>query len=127
MPHLVMEGGVELSNAARGLGGEVHRWGRAVLKIESCWLRGDLEAMLVEGVVVEFSRPLHPVAVVAAHRGDITVRLWSLAPVERSRAVQRWLCLVAAELQRLGAGAVKVTNISEELWSELELDVAAGL
>jgi hypothetical protein len=126
MPHLVLEGALDLEGVARSLGGELHRWGRAVLKTEAGWLRGDGRAVLVEGVVVEFSRPLHPVAVVAAHRGDTTVRLWSLAPVERTQAVQRWLCHLAVELQRLGAGPVRTTNIAEELYSELGLELSPG-
>jgi hypothetical protein len=94
-----------------------------VLKTEDCWLRADREALLVEGVVVEFSRPLHPVAVVASHHNDTVVRLWSRVSVERTRPVQRWLCVLATELQHLGLGPVKVTNIPTELWSDLDLAV----
>jgi hypothetical protein len=127
MPHLVMDGTLRLEAVVTGLGEEVRRWGRAVLKTERCWLRGDGQAVLVEGVVVEFSRPLHPVAVVAVHRGDITVRLWSLAPVERTEAVQRWLCQLAADLQSLGAGPIKATNLAEKLWSDLGLQIQPDL
>ena len=127
MPHLVMGGGLQLESIVTGLGEEVRRWGRAVLKTERCWLRGDGQAVLVEGVVVEFSRPLHPVAVVANQHHDIVVRLWSLAPVERTPAVQRWLCQLAADLQRLGAGPITATNLPEELWSDLELQFSSPL
>ncbi len=94
-----------------------------MLKNEDCWLRADREAMLVEGVVVEFSRPLHPVALVAPHHDDTIVRLWSRVSVERTRPVQRWLCLLAAELQQLGAGPLRGTNVPDELWSDLDLEV----
>jgi hypothetical protein len=104
----------------------VYRWGRAVLKTEDCWVRADGAALLLEGVVVEFSRPLHPVAVVAAHHGDTIVRLWPRAEVERTAPVQRWLCHVASELQHLGAGPVKTTNIPEDLRSGLDLVTNAG-
>lgn len=121
MPHLVLVGDVDFERVANHLPRAVHRLGRAVLKTEDCWVRWDREALLIEGVVVEFSRPLHPVAVVARHHDDTVVRLWSRASVERTRPVQRWLCLLAAELQRLGVGPVKVTNIPVELWSDLGL------
>jgi hypothetical protein len=98
-----------------------------VLKTADCWLHTGSRAMLVEGVVVEFSRPLHPVAVVAHHDQDTVIRLWSLAPVERTGAVQRWLCLVACALQRLGGGSVRVTNIRRDLWQDLDLKVAPEL
>jgi len=126
MPHLVLSGGFELARAAVALEPEVHRFERAVLKTEACWLRGDGGAMLVEGVVVEFSRPLHPMALIAPHRGDIIVRLWTRVAVERTRAVQRWLCVIAAGVQRAGAGSVLATNIAPELWSDLGMEVAAG-
>jgi len=121
MPHLVLVGGIDPEDVASRLPRTVHRVGRAVLKTEDCWLRADRAALLVEGVVVEFSRPLHPVALVAPHHDDTIVRLWSRMSVERTRPVQRWLCVLATELQRMGAGPLKVTNIPEELWSDLGL------
>lgn len=125
MPHLVLAGGIDL--AAISLEPAVHRWGRAVMKTEGSWRRVGGEALLVEGVVVEFSRPLHPVALLAPHDGDTIVRLWPTVGVERTRPVQRWLCLLAVELQRRGAGPVRVTNIPPELWRDLNLAVVPEL
>lgn len=122
MPHLVLAGGLDLASVA--VPEEVHRWGRAVIKTEGSWRRCGGEALLVEGVVVEFARPLHPVALVAPHHGDTIVRLWPVAPVERTQAVQRWLGLLAAALQRRGAGPVRLTNIPAELWQDLGLAVS---
>jgi hypothetical protein len=101
---------------------QVYRWQRAVLKTEGAWLRQDGSAILVEGVVVEYSRPLHPVALVAPRREDTVVRLWSLAPVERTDAVQRWLALLAAELQGWGAGPLLTTNIPAETLADIDLE-----
>lgn len=125
MPHLVLAGGLELAEVTPPEA--VHRWGRAVMKTEGCWRRCGGEAVLVEGVVVEHARPLHPVALVAPHQGDTIVRLWPVVAVERTHPVQRWLCLLAVELQRRGAGPVTVTNIPPELWRDLELAVAPEL
>ena len=124
MPHLVLNGPFVPTRMATLVGTEVHRWRRAVIKTENVWTRRDGQAALVEGVVVEFSRPLHPVAVVASRGEDTAIRLWSRAPVERTEPVQRWLCLIAVELQKAGAGGVLTTNIPEDLWSDLELRVA---
>jgi len=121
MPHLVLTGRVDLAEVVNRFPRTVSRLGRAVLKTEDCWLRADREALLVEGVVVEFSRPLHPVALVAPHHDNTIVRLWARVPVERTRPVQRWLCVLACELQELGAGPVRVTNIPDQLWSDLDL------
>jgi hypothetical protein len=122
MPHLVLNGEIDLEATAADLGGEAQRWGPAVLKTEASWLRSDGLAALVEGVVVEYSRPLHPVAVISLSRGDTSIRLWRLAPVERTAAVQRWLASVAAELRKRGAGPLKTTNIPGRLWEDFGLD-----
>lgn len=121
MPHLVLCGEIRLEDVAPRIGGEVQRWGPAVLKTETTWCRSDGSALLVEGVVVEHSRPLHPVAVISNNRGDTSIRLWRLAPVERTAAVQRWLATVAAELRCFGGGRLKTTNISDDLWKDLGL------
>ena len=121
MPHVILEGRVDLDRVAESLAGEVQRWGPVVLKTEASWRRSDGLALLVEGVVIEHSRPLHPVAVIAETKGDTGVRLWRLAPVERTPAVQRWLASIAGELRRHGAGALKTTNIAAELWQDLGL------
>ena len=121
MPHLILEGTVDLGRVVDGLSGAAHRWGAAVIKSEACWLRSDGRAALVEGVVVEHSRPLHPVAVISETTGDTSVRLWRQAPVERTPAVQRWLATVAGDLRRLGAGPLRTTNIAPELYQDLGL------
>ncbi len=121
MPHLVLDGWERPTRWTEGLGPSVHRWGRAVLKTSGWWRRHDDEALLVEGVVVEYSRPLHPVALVAAHHGQTIVRLWPAVTVERTRAVQRWLAVIARALQDHGAGELVATNIPRELWEDLGL------
>ena len=125
MPHIILSGTLDLETVVSSLDGEAQRWRAAVLKNEASWRRSDGLAVLVEGVVIEHSRPQHPVAVITQSHGDTSVRLWRLAPVERTPAVQRWLASIAAELQRLGAGPVKTTNIADELFDALGL-VTAG-
>lgn len=119
MPHLVLAGEPDLERLAAGIALGVVRWGRAVLKTSGWWRRHDGGALLVEGVVVELGRPLHPVALVAPHHEDTIVRLWPIVTVERTRAVQRWLALVTDSLRSSGAGALLETNLPEELWSDL--------
>jgi hypothetical protein len=126
MPHIVLRGRLAVAHVVANLQPSVERWGRAVLKTEGCWVNKDASELLVEGVVVELSRPLHPVALVAPRDNDTVVRLWRLAPVERTRAVQRWLVALAVELQRHGAGPVVVTNIPADIRSGSELCSSVG-
>jgi hypothetical protein len=122
MPHLILDRELDLRRVVDGLPREVHRWGTAVLKIEEVWARPDFRAELIEGVVVENSRAVHPVAIVATGRGSTSVRLWPRAPVERTPAVQRWLAVIAAGLRGLGGGAVETTNVANEILAELALN-----
>ena len=122
MPHVILSGSVDFKVVTSNLNNEAQRWRAAVLKIEASWRRSDDLAILVEGVVIEHSRPLHPVAVITKSHGDTSVRLWRLAPVERTPAVQRWLASIAGELRRLGAGPMKTTNIAGELLHGIGLD-----
>jgi len=121
MPHLVLDGVVDVEALLERMPREVRRWGPAVLKTEQLWLRSDGRALLVEGVVVEHSRPLHPIAVVAEHRGGTRVSLWPYAPVERTPAVQRWLAAVASDVRALSGGALRATNIQGDLLEDLGL------
>ncbi len=119
MPHLVFDTVPDPEALEGALPREPVRWGRAVLKVEGVWRRTDRPGVLVEGVVVELARPLHPVAILAPRKEQLVVRLWPLVPVERTRAVQRWLVLVAAAASRAGAGPLVSTNLPGELWQDL--------
>ncbi len=123
MPHLVLCGTVDFRRATKELDLGVVRWGRAVIKSSNLWRRSDGDALLVDGVVVELGRPLHPVALVAVRDGDTVVRLWPVVEVERTQAVQRWLGVIASGLQRLGCGAVRTTNIGAEVLGGLDLEL----
>lgn len=123
MPHLVMRGPIDFHNVAEQLNLGVTKWGRAVLKTGEKWSRSDHEAMLIDGVVVELVRPLHPIAMVAIRDGDTVIRLWPVVEVERTPAVQRWLAVIAAGLQQLGGGAVHTTNIGPEVLEGLDLEL----
>jgi len=115
MPHVILEGPVDISAILPIIGTEARRWGRAVLKTDNVWLRSDHRGLMLEGVIVEFSRALHPLALVAPHHGDTGVRLWPHLEIERTHAVQRWLALIAADLQQGGAGILKRTNIPDDV------------
>jgi hypothetical protein len=121
MPHLLLDRPIQLERVTGELTREIRRWRTAVLRTVEVWIRADGAAALVEGVVVEHSRPLHPVALINLGHGGTSVRLWDLAPIERTPAVQRWLAQLAGDLGRLGAGELRTTNISAEIWKDLDL------
>lgn len=112
MPHVVLRGAASLERAWRELPRGPWRWGRAVARVEGCFLAPEGNGMLVAGVVVELGRPLHPVLLVTLRDGATAVHLWPVVPVERTEAVQRLLVQVATELRAFGAGEVAATNLS---------------
>ena len=121
MPHLVLRDEVDFDLVLERMSKDAVKWGAAVLKTVELWRRTDGRAILIEGVVIEHSRPLHPIALISLSHGDTSVRLWRLAAVERTPAVQRWLAVVAKDLQQLGAGAVRSTNIAPALLEDLRM------
>jgi len=111
MPHVVRAGRADLEAAWRGLPSGPWRWGRMVARIEGRYLAADAVALLLQGVVVEFSRPLHPVVLVTHRRDATAVHLWPTAPVERTDGVKRLVWQVAQELTAFGAGEISSTNL----------------
>ena len=120
MPHIILRGEIDPEQVVEDFLPEVHRWDRAVLKLADSWLRKDRRAILVEGVVVELSRPLHPVILVGVQEGETHLRLWSRVDVERTWPVQRLLAVCAAGLVSYeSVGGTLSTNIPEQLWRDL--------
>jgi hypothetical protein len=113
VPHVVRQGRADLEAAWRALPRGPWRRGSAVAKIEGCYLASQGLALLVEGVVVEYGRPLHPVVLVTHRDEQTAVHLWPSAPVERTEAVKWFLAQVARELANYGAGAVVSTNLPD--------------
>ncbi len=124
MPHLLLDGSPDLSKLR--FPSEVRREGRIVMKVEHSWLRADGRAVLVEGVVVEYSRALHPVAVLTVRKNRLHLQLWPPVPVERNEGVQRWLLMLAEMLQDAGAGPLLNSNISPGLLETSGLRLAPG-
>lgn len=122
MPHLILDGAVDLQRAALKLPREARRWCTAVLKTTDVWVAIDGRALLVEGVVVEHSRPLHPVAHVTVANGETKVRLWAVVAVERTPAVQRWLAEIGRDLQALGAGKLRTNNLAAGVIDDFDPD-----
>jgi len=113
MPHVVRTGLADLEAAWRGLPAGPWRWGSAVGRVEGCYLGVGRECLLVSGVVVEWGRALHPVALVTHRGGKTAVHLWPAAAVERTDAVKRFLVEVARGLSAFGAGEVVATNLTD--------------
>ena len=85
MPHLVLSGPTALETAARRIEKNPRRWGRAVIKTEDWWTRSDGRALLVEGVVVEFSRALR----LRSSLSIMTIPAYGSGPTRESNGPRR--------------------------------------
>jgi len=113
MPHVIRRGRADLEAAWRELPRGPWRWGSVVARVEGRYLAVSGDALLVAGVVVEFGRPLHPVALVTVREDGTAVHLWPAAAIERTEAVKRFLTQVSRELTAFGAAEVLTTNLPD--------------
>ncbi|MDW7968149.1 MAG: hypothetical protein RMI39_08530, partial [Thermoanaerobaculum sp.] len=61
MPHVILAGHVDLERAWRRFPSGPFRLGKAVVRVEGRYLSSSQRELLLQAVVVEFGRPLHPV------------------------------------------------------------------
>uniref|UniRef100_A0A7C2NJA5 Uncharacterized protein n=1 Tax=Thermoanaerobaculum aquaticum TaxID=1312852 RepID=A0A7C2NJA5_9BACT len=119
MPHVILSGQADLARAWQEFPEGPFRFGNAVARIEGRFLSASRRELLLEAVVVEFGRPLHPVILVSLRQEGTGVHLWDVVRVERTEAVKALIAMVSRELARFGAGEVRSTNLKPELLSAL--------
>lgn len=117
MPHVILSGQADLVSAWQEFPEGPFRFGNAVARIEGRFLSAARRELLLEAVVVEFGRPLHPVLLVSLRQEGTAVHLWDVVRVERTEAVKALIALVAKELSRFGAGEVRSTNLKAEFFA----------
>jgi hypothetical protein len=118
MPHVVVEGPVDLQVVRDRFRPLFDRQGQDVLKLESLYLeRGGREALL-DALVVESGHRQHFfVQVRLRDEGGATVRLLPQTDPEKTAGVKRTIALVAAFVRDLDPGRCRfgATNIGEFL------------
>jgi hypothetical protein len=106
MPHVVIEGAIDLAAFARDFEPILVRPGRDVERTERIWLERDGRALLIEGVVVESGRRQQFYVMVSTHgRGTATVRIDPMTHPERSEGVRDLVARIAGALLARTPGA----------------------
>ncbi len=106
MPHVVVDGPVDLREFARGFEPILIRRGRDVLRTEKLYLEREARALLIEVLVLESGRKQRFYVVISAHdRGSATVRIDPMTHPERSEGVRELVGRVGAELLARTPGA----------------------
>ncbi|MBW2282225.1 MAG: hypothetical protein JRG76_12385 [Deltaproteobacteria bacterium] len=107
MPHVVVEGDVDLVAWAEAFEPLLVRRGGDVLRADAVYVAKDGRTALVEALAIEAGRKLPFYVKIARHdRGSATVRIDPLTHPERSDGVREIVALVGEDLLEHTAGAV---------------------
>jgi hypothetical protein len=113
MPHVVMDGPVDLRGYAEAFQPVLIRKGGDVLRADRVYVEREGRAVLVEALAVEAGRKLPFYILVSGHdRGGATVRVDPMTHPERSEGVQELVAHIGADLlARNPSARVRVTNL----------------
>ncbi len=113
MPHVVLEGSVDLRLYAEEFQPILIRQSGDILRADGLYVEREGRALLIEALVVEAGRKLPFYILVSANdRGGATVRVDPMTHPERSAGVKDLVAHVGADLLAHSPGAqVKVTNL----------------
>lgn len=113
MPHVVLEGPVDLHAYARDFEPILLRRGKDVLRADRVFLERERRSLLIEALVVEAGRKQPFYVKVSTHdSGGATVRIDPMTHPERSQAVRDLVAELGADLLRRTPGArLGVTNL----------------
>ncbi len=106
MPHVVIEGDVDLEEYARSFEPILIRNGRDVIRASTLYRDQSGRALLLEALVIESGRKLPFYLKLTAHdRGSATVRVDPLTHPDPSEGVHTLVSRVASDLVELTPGA----------------------
>ena len=113
MPHVVIEGRIDLAAFASQFEPLVQRSGGDVLRADRVYLERGAQALLVESLVVEAGRKLPFYVRISEHaRGSVTLRVDPLTHPDRSPGVRELVARIAERLLRFAPQARVVrTNL----------------
>jgi hypothetical protein len=113
VPHVVLEGSVDLRRYAEGFRPILIRRGGDILRADALYVERGGRALLIDALVVEAGRKLPFYILVSGNdRGGATVRVDPMTHPEHSVGVKDLVAHVGADLLARSPGArVKVTNL----------------
>ncbi len=123
MPHVVLDGNLNLKDLLRNFKRVSVRIDDAIIKLDELFINAAENRLLAKAVVVESGKPRSFYLDVMLKGSSITVRLDDLTmPEEKSDGVKLSIALVANLLKKHGDLKVSKTNIVDQL-SKINIDV----
>jgi hypothetical protein len=117
MPHVVLEGAVDLRRVVEKFEPVLDRWGDNVLKLRQVYLEQRGEEVLLDTLVVESGHRQQFFIQVTRREGGAVLRLLPQTDPEKTDGVKRALARVAALVREHAAGECRygATNLSDFL------------
>ena len=117
MPHVVLEGEVDLAEVRDRFQGLLERSGDDVLKIDTLYVEREGRELLLDTLVVESGHPQRFFIQARRKGGGLTVRLLPQTDPEKTDGVKRSLARVATFIRDLRPDRCRfgATNIGEFL------------
>lgn len=115
MPHVILEGDIDLDEVARRHEPFVERDGDRLIKAERLYLDSRGRAALLETLVVERHHTQKFFIQLQLRPGGLTVRLEPLTDPEKGAGVKRALAMVAHRIRLATGCRYGSTNIAEHL------------
>ncbi|MFN4336344.1 MAG: hypothetical protein ACK4FV_02035 [Candidatus Nitrosocaldus sp.] len=120
MPHVVLEGNLNLKDLIRNFKRVSVRIDDAIIKLDELFINAAENRLLAKAVVVESSKPRSFYLDIMLKGSSITVRLDDLTmPEEKSDGVKLSIALMANLLKKYGDLSISKTNIVDQL-SEID-------
>jgi len=116
MPHIVIEGPLELESFFRIYAPRVHALPNGALKLMDGFLNQSGSSMLIEAIAAEGGPPNRFFILILRHEGKTTVKLYPGSDPEKTPGVKKLLAIVARQiLDGCPGTAYGTTNLKDYL------------
>ena len=116
MPHVVLNGDVNLDDILNNFKGVFIRNDQGILKTETCYISRDKKVILIESLAIEKGIKTNFFAMISSRDDGVVVRIYPGINVEKTSDVKHLLAEIAKQLRALLPHlTIGETNLSEYL------------
>ncbi len=116
MPHVVLNGKVNIEDVFAKMNPLLIRNGEHILKTANMYIEREKKSILIDSLVIEASKKINFFAMVSGREDGIVIRIYPRFEVEKTNGVKRTLAEIAKQLLQLFPELkVGQTNLTEFL------------
>ena len=124
MPHIVLEGSVDLKKFYAGYKPASRQTGGEVLKLQNIFINPDSDTVLIEALAVEDGPPNRFFVQAGTRGGKTTVRIYPGTDPEKTPGIKKLMAMVAKDIKDhqpgVTYGATNLKEFLDEVISECE-------